>query len=193
MAEFCLESWIFRLEICFATLLHRLEKRLTEYYSKPIRVAEGIEIPTDDELEPEETEPPVKSKKPDPKRLSSFYNDGSVEIENLDPDFVISVSPPNTPATTTRPKSSKSPAQPRSPLVIAAGELADSYRSSRPKNKVPPASLRCYFLWYHNTDLSLPDIAALLRVGHPYFNFVPGFVVSCALKLGLDFPLNLFE
>jgi acid phosphatase family membrane protein YuiD len=23
--------------------------------------------------------------------------------------------------------------------------------------------LRCYFLWYHNPDLSLPDIAALLR------------------------------
>ena len=129
--------------------------------NKPIRLAEGVEIPTDEELEPEE-ETPV-SKKPYKRPPPSYFKDVSLEIDKLDPEFSISIPTPTTPALTTRSKSSSLKATLKSPLVLAAGALADSYRSSHPKNKATPSSLRCYFLWYHNPDLSLSDIAGLLR------------------------------
>ncbi|KAG0645265.1 Werner syndrome ATP-dependent helicase [Hyphodiscus hymeniophilus] len=131
---------------------------------KPIRLAEGVEIETDEELEPEEAENPTLNKRTYPKRPSpSFYEEASVEMDKLDSDFCIEVSQPTTPMPSTRSRSSKSSLQPKSPLVLAAAELVDSYRSSHPKNKATPSGLRCYFLWYHNPELSLPDIAALLR------------------------------
>jgi hypothetical protein len=136
---------------------------LIGYHRKPIRLAEGVEIETDEELEPEEAKTPMAAKKAYPERPSSFYKDVSVEMDNTDPDFSINISP-TTPAPSTRSKSTKIPAWPKSPLVLAAGALADSYRASHPKNKSTPSGLRCYFLWYNNPDLSLPDIAALLRV-----------------------------
>jgi hypothetical protein len=102
--------------------------------NKPIRLAEGVEIPTDEELEPEETETPGPKKAY--KNLSpSYFKDVSLEIDKLDPEFTLSISTPSTPAPTTRSKSSTPKAAPKSPLVIAAGELADSYRASHPKNK----------------------------------------------------------
>ena len=102
--------------------------------NKPIRLAEGVEIPTDEELEPEETETPA-CKKAYKTLPASYFKDVSLEIDKLDPDFSISFSEPTTPAAITRSKSSTPTAAPKSPLVIAAGELADSYRASHPKNK----------------------------------------------------------
>jgi hypothetical protein len=99
--------------------------------NKPIRVAEGVEIPTDEELEPEETPAPkrVYSKRP-----PSYFKDVSVEIDNLDPEFSISTSQPTTPTPTTRSKSTK--AALKSPFVLEAAALTDLYRATHPKNKV---------------------------------------------------------
>ena len=100
--------------------------------NKSIRVAEGVEIPTDEELEPEEETPAPK--KVYSKRKPSFFKDVSLEIDKLDPEFSISSSPPATPAPNTRSKSTKT--APKSPLVLEAAALTDLYRAMYPKHKV---------------------------------------------------------
>jgi hypothetical protein len=162
---------------------------LTNFHSKPIRLAEGIEIPTDEELEPEEIEIPLATKKSYPKCPPSLFKDVSLEMDKLDPEFSISTSPPTTPARTTR---SKSSTQLKSPLVEAAAALVESYRVSHPKNKATPSSLRCYFLWYQNPGLSLPDIAGMLRVGLSHgdssriFAFVKAINFFCQSSTSLE-------
>ena len=112
--------------------------------NKPIRLAEGVEIPTDEELEPEETPAPKRPyKRPPP----SYFKDVSLEIDKLDPDFTISATPPSPPPDT-RSRSSTPKTAPQSALVVEAGARTDLYRARNPKNKATPSSLRCYFLWY---------------------------------------------
>ena len=100
--------------------------------NKPIRLAEGVEIPTDEELEPEEETPAMK--KVYSKRPASYFKDVPLEIDKLDPEFSISIPPPATPTPAMRLKSTK--AAPKSPLVTAAAALTDEYRASHPNNKV---------------------------------------------------------
>lgn len=128
---------------------------------KPIRLAEGLEIATDEELEPEELEPPSTTKRPYT-QLSPSYLDSAKESLELDPDF--EVTPPSPPTTRSKPATApKSSSPPKHPLIIAASAHADTYRSSHPGNRATPSTLRCYYIWYRNPDLSLQEIAALLR------------------------------
>jgi exonuclease 3'-5' domain-containing protein 2 len=134
--------------------------------NKPIRLAEGVEIPTDEELEPDE--PELTTPKREYTNLSTSYLASAAESVELDPEFYIQTSLSdslslNSPSTT-RSRSMPKPAPlPKHSLVLAAESLSTSYRDSHPKNRAAPACLRCYFIWYHNPDLSLQDIAALLR------------------------------
>jgi len=135
--------------------------------NKPIRLAEGVEIPTDEELDPDEPEPTTPRR--NYTKLSSSYLASAVETIELDPDFDIqtSLSPSMSSSlspSATRSKVTPKPAPlPKHPVVLAGESRSVSYRSPRPKTLASPASLRCYFIWYHNPDLSLQDIAALLR------------------------------
>ena len=139
--------------------------------NKPIRLAEGIEIPIDEaaeELEPEDPVPPApftKARYYRPRLASSE----DLELE-LDPDFTITTSLPNSSPPVTRSKSTPnktpSPApstQPKDPLVLVAESASSSYRNTHPNNRATPSSLRAYFVWYENPGLSLAEIAALLR------------------------------
>ncbi|PSS25206.1 hypothetical protein M430DRAFT_114703, partial [Amorphotheca resinae ATCC 22711] len=130
--------------------------------NKPIRLAEGVEIPTDEDLDPDELEPSTTSKRKYTK-LTPSYLESAAETLELDPDFDIQAPTASSPTTTRSRTPSKSSRAPKHPAVLAADALSVSYRASHPKNRAAPASLRCYFLWYHNPDLSLQDIAALLR------------------------------
>jgi hypothetical protein len=134
---------------------------------KPIRLAEGLEIPTDEELDPDEPTPIITKRKYT--KLSSSYLAAAAETIELDPDFEIqtslsSTTPQNSTHSATRSKSTpKAAPQRKHPIVLAGDSLSAAYRSSHPSHRAPPASLRCYFIWYNNPDLSLQDIAALLR------------------------------
>jgi hypothetical protein len=149
--------------------------------NKPIRLAEGIEIPIDEaaeEIDPEDPDPPasftkVRYCRPSASRLTSSED---LELE-LDPDFTISTSPlpPTSSPPVTRSKSSSSmnktpptstastSTKPKSPILPLAEYQLSTYRLSHPTNCATPSSLRAYFIWYNNPSLSLPEIAALLR------------------------------
>jgi hypothetical protein len=134
--------------------------------NKPIRLAEGVEIPTDEDIEPEELDITTATRKYT--KLSSSYLASAAETIELDPEFDLHTpnvpsASSNTSSSATRSKSATKAAVPKHPLVIAGESLSVEYRSSRPKTRASPASLRCYFIWYHNPNLSLQDIAALLR------------------------------
>jgi hypothetical protein len=130
---------------------------------KPIRLAPGVEIPTDEDLEPEESEPVTAPKGPY-KGFSSTYLASVLESLEIDPDVEIALSTPTT-SSTTPSKPTPTPKSPRpiSPLVQSASTRTETYRSTHPRTRATPSSMRCYFLWCHNPSLSLPDIAALLR------------------------------
>lgn len=125
--------------------------------NKPIRLAEGLEIPTDEELDPDEPEPTTPRRKYT--KLSPSYLASAAETIELDPDFDVT-----TVRSTSRSSSTPKPAPaPKHPLVVAAESLSAAYRNSHPKNRAAPAALRCYFIWHDNPELSLEDIAAVLR------------------------------
>lgn len=131
--------------------------------NKPIRLAEGVEIAIEDEVDVEEAESTITTKKsmPGPKFSSSYLASAS-ETLVLDPDFEASPEETLT-ATRTNTRASKASIQPTHPLVVTAGLQADAYRDTHHQNRAAPPSLRCYFLWHDNSDLSIEDIAALLR------------------------------
>ena len=132
--------------------------------NRPIRLAGGITIPIDEafeELEPEDREVPAASNKAYSK-LSSKYLAAAAETLELDPDFDVSITI-NAPAFKSKSSTAKPTPAIKSPIVLAAETLSTDYRSTHPKNRASPASLRAYFIWYHNNSLSCSDIAALLR------------------------------
>ena len=47
--------------------------------------------------------------------------------------------------------------------------------------------MRCYYLWYHNPDLSLPDIAGLLREVPLQTNTVVNYILEAARTEKLPF------
>ncbi|OBT45244.1 hypothetical protein VE00_03649 [Pseudogymnoascus sp. WSF 3629] len=119
----------------------------------PIRLASGIELITADDslddataaLEPRKTSPSA------PQDLSL-----SIPLET-DEDS----SPPSLTKTPKRPvKKAERPADPR---VDAAAAFAVSYRTAHPSTTAAPAALRAYHIWSSHEDLSVEQIAGLLR------------------------------
>jgi hypothetical protein len=128
---------------------------------KPIRLSEWTGIASDEGLGLE-PQPSARIAR-EWTLIRPSFRDVDVKMDRLDPDFSVSISSLLTTLPTTRSKPCGSSAPAKSPLVTAASSLVEEYKNSHPKCKATPSSLRCYFLWYHNADLSLPDIAALLR------------------------------
>ncbi|KAH8596942.1 ribonuclease H-like domain-containing protein [Bisporella sp. PMI_857] len=175
--------------------------------NKPIRIAEGIEIPSEDENEAEEPEPPVSTRK-QPKKLSPSYLAKASETLELDPEpegssdpgtayvpptkisTTYSTSRPRMQSKTTSHTTTKSPSpltQTQHALLASATQLADSYRATHHQNRASPASLRCYFLWHQNPSLSLSGIAGMLRAVPLQHSTVTGYIADAVKFEGLPY------
>ncbi|OBT70373.1 hypothetical protein VE03_00134 [Pseudogymnoascus sp. 23342-1-I1] len=134
----------------------------------PIRLASGIELVTVDEslddataaLEPRKTSPSAPQ---DPSL--------SIPLETEDDS-----TPPPLAQTPKRPaKKAERPADPR---VDAAAEFAVSYRAAHPSTTAAPAALRAYHIWSSHKDLSVEEIAGLLRDPPLKIGTVRGYILE---------------
>ncbi|KAL3428284.1 3'-5' exonuclease [Phlyctema vagabunda] len=130
--------------------------------NRPIRLADGVAIPTDTALEElEADDPPTPAPRGRPPKLSSKNLASAAETLELDPGFEISAT--KSPAKAAAKSSSSASKKFSSPVVQAAAQQMEEYRATHPKNRAAPSNLRAYFIWHENKTLSIEDIAALLR------------------------------
>jgi hypothetical protein len=134
----------------------------------PIRLADGIVIPTVEETAEDmesETKSWAESKfsRQSPAGLADFASAG-IEIEQD--------GEPTSTASRIKPKpASKSSTQLQKPQVwLDADMRAEAYRNSHPvspstsvSSSANPSALSTYYMWYHNPEISLQDIAAIRR------------------------------
>ena len=136
--------------------------------NKPIRLAEGVELSVDEateELEPEDTQSiPVSSS-----HEAIIYHLPRSEVESdSDSDFEPSgeVHGLGTPSVT-HAKSPSTPKPSKHPLLVTAEEHLATYRASTSSStlthRATPANLRAYYIWILNPELTVPEIAAVLR------------------------------
>ncbi|KFY22958.1 hypothetical protein V493_06207 [Pseudogymnoascus sp. VKM F-4281 (FW-2241)] len=119
----------------------------------PIRLASGVELVTADDslddstaaLEPRKTSPSAPQ---DPSL--------SIPLETDDDS-----SPPSLAKNSKRP--AKKVERPADPRVDAAAAFAVAYRAAHPSTTAAPAALRAYHIWSSHEDLSVAQIAELLR------------------------------
>lgn len=147
--------------------------------NKPIRLAEGVELDTDPNADAEEEAVDITSsvtqkrarKAPLPKSdvqeesdLDSDSSDSAFEpSQHFHPSALISKTP-----------SSRSAAMPSTkqgkvlhPLLLAAEDTMTKYQASlalaTPETQATNAHLRAYFVWSENPELSIRDVAKVLR------------------------------
>ncbi|RFU34638.1 hypothetical protein B7463_g1723, partial [Scytalidium lignicola] len=145
--------------------------------NEPIRLAEGVNIPTDDEGVEELDGADIEANSEKDKgcrKLSPSYLASALQDVEVDSDDVVAEAPSLS-------KVSKKKI-PKSPIVLAAETQTAVYRDTHPKNRTTPASLRAYFIWHNNESLSLPEIAALLREIPLQTNTVTTYILE-ALRL----------
>lgn len=126
--------------------------------NRPIRLADGVVIPTADEIQ----DPGCDDSRPDGLALSARYLKSlgeSIEIE-ADGEPILKETPkPSEPAENA----------PKDARIVAAENWLAEYRATcksidvRRTVKAPAASLRAYHIWHHNADLDPQAIAKLLR------------------------------
>lgn len=79
-----------------------------------------------------------------------------------------------------RSSAAKQPAQPKDPRIVAAEAWLLEYKATRPGGKIKAggAALRAYFIWHANDDLSVDDIAKLLRDPPLQLLTVSGYILE---------------
>lgn len=79
-----------------------------------------------------------------------------------------------------RSSAAKQPAPPKDPRIVAAEAWLMEYKATRPggKTKAGGAALRAYFIWHANDDLSVDDIAKLLRDPPLQLLTVSGYILE---------------
>jgi exonuclease 3'-5' domain-containing protein 2 len=136
--------------------------------NQPIPLAPGNESSSSDEAENTEDEDEgirdagYKVSPLSPAQLKAFGE--SVQVEAGEGDSTdnkatpVKVKPRVSAAT-------KQPAPPKDSRIVAAEAWLMEYKATRPggKTKAGGAALRAYFIWHANDDLSVDDIAKLLR------------------------------
>lgn len=140
--------------------------------NRPIQLASGVELATADDsldditaaLEPRKTSP-------------SAPQDHSLSIPLETEDESSSLPDLKSPKSTVRKVE-----RPQDPRVDAAAAFAASYRAAHPTTRAAPAALRAYHIWSSNEDMSLAQIAALLRDPPLKIGTVRGYVLE-ALRL----------
>ncbi|KFY63072.1 hypothetical protein V496_04234 [Pseudogymnoascus sp. VKM F-4515 (FW-2607)] len=138
----------------------------------PIRLASGIEIDTaDDSLDDATADlEPRKTSRSAPQDPSL-----SIPLETDDDS--------SAPPLTKNPKRpAKKPERPADPRVDAAVAFAISYRAAHPSTTAAPAALRAYHIWSSHEELSVADIAGLLRDPPLKIGTVRGYILE-ALRL----------
>ncbi|KAF4343060.1 werner syndrome helicase [Fusarium beomiforme] len=76
----------------------------------------------------------------------------------------------------------------RDPRIIAAEKQAREYRSMATRNSTPPlSSLRTYYMWYDNQDLTPEAVAALLRTPPLKTNTVVSYILDAIISQGLPY------
>ena len=134
----------------------------------PIRLASGVELVTADDslddataaLEPRKTSP-------------SAPQDPSLSIP-LETDDDLSSPPP----TRTPKRPAKKVERPADLRVDAAAAFAVSYRAAHPSTTAAPAALRAYHIWSSHEDLSIEQIAGLLRDPPLKIGTVRGYILE---------------
>ncbi len=127
----------------------------------PIRLADGMVVPTSDE-QPNVDEDIINDdgKSPDIESMAREFLDLAVED-----DTNSTTSPPKSATRTKPPPAPKAPKPPKAPQIICAEEWVSAWRLSLPNSYKPratPAYLRAYTLW-HEQNLNVQEIAAILR------------------------------
>lgn len=121
--------------------------------NRPIRLASGIELATADDSLDDATAAL------EPRKTSlSAPRDPSVSIP-LEADDEDSTP---TPAAKSK-NAAKKTERPADPRVDTAAAFASSYRAAHPSTSAAPAVLRAYHIWSSHEELSLAQIAGLLR------------------------------
>lgn len=127
----------------------------------PIRLADGVSIPTSDEAG-ETAEAEVKGDAKIPAALSQEYLNSAGETirveaegDEVEPQAFV----PKTP------KPRKVEQKPKDDRILAAEAWLKTHRAipSASKNRATPAALRAYHIWHANDDLDPVGIAKLLR------------------------------
>jgi hypothetical protein len=114
--------------------------------NKPIRLATGVEIVAPEKEDAEEDAP-----RPLTKDAGAVGQDDGAELEDIE-------------GAAERPvRKARKAEKDLEPRVAAATEFAVAYRTKFPKTAASPSQLRAWHIWYHNADLSIDDIAKLLR------------------------------
>lgn len=75
----------------------------------------------------------------------------------------------------------------KSPIVATAEFRVTSLRQQKPATRSHTASLRAYYIWYHHAELSLSDIAALLRVPPLKTTTIATYILTAASQEGLPY------
>lgn len=164
----------------------------------PIRLAEGIvplvteEAAVDEQEEPEDTTLPTVPSTGKKSSTSSLpKSEIALESESdsdYDSAFEYMPTPPASPKTTRSATKSATPKQttPKHPLYIIAEEQVSAFRNRTASSTLPhratAANLRAYFLWSSNPELSIPEIAAIIRTPALQTATVAGYILE-ALKL----------
>lgn len=161
----------------------------------PIRLAEGVvsdtEEAAEEQEEPEEIASPAlpstSRKARTPKLPKSEIELESDSDSDSDSAFEPSQDLP-TPQTspTTRSKTPSKSTAPKHPLLLAAEQETNTYRTKTATSTLPhratAANLRAYFLWNLNPDLTIPEIAGIMRTPALQTATVAGYILE-AVKL----------
>ncbi|RBQ77584.1 hypothetical protein FVER14953_05166 [Fusarium verticillioides] len=93
-----------------------------------------------------------------------------------------------TPTTKVTPQPEDNSHDTRDPRILAAEKHAQQYRSTtRPKSTPPLSSLRTYYMWYDNQDLTPVDVATLLRTPPLKTNTVVSYILDAIISEGLPY------
>ena len=126
--------------------------------NKPIRLADGVDIAVDEIEETLPEEPIVTT----PARYNGRRQvpHGAIESIELDTDFELLENPAKAQGNAS---TVKAPEAFNSPIVLAADTKVNDYRRTHLNSRTYPSILRAYFIWHENPNLSIENIAALLR------------------------------
>ncbi|KFY88392.1 hypothetical protein V500_06391 [Pseudogymnoascus sp. VKM F-4518 (FW-2643)] len=134
----------------------------------PIRLASGVELVTADDSLDDATAAL------EPRKTSPFApQDPSLSIPLETDDDPSSPTPTRTPK-----RPAKKVQRPADPRVDAAAAFAVSYRAAHPSTTAAPAALRAYHIWSSHENLSIEQIAGLLRDPPLKIGTVRGYILE---------------
>ncbi|KAG4290647.1 hypothetical protein FPRO06_02533 [Fusarium proliferatum] len=111
--------------------------------------------------------------------------DVEVRLETPETRPTPSIAKPTTKAT---PQPEDNPHDTRDPRILAAEKHAQKYHSiTRPKLTPPLSSLRTYYMWYNNQDLTPEVVATLLRTPPLKTNTVVSYILDAIVSGGLPY------